>query len=232
MRIIREYRNNFRVSLGKEHVILRIPKFTFSSVEDYIRKAEEWLLNIEQQKPDILSRYKYQDQIKPLDYQITVLGKYNIRIIHEITNENRNYSIFDEEGSTLILRVSSTLEYREQKKILSRLIFTFLNKKFLPELDNLVRQYNSNYFNKQIRSVKLKNNTSNWGSCSSSGNINISAKTILLPYEHLEYVIIHELAHLVELNHSRAYWKVVEDILPGYKYSESWLRENGFRYGI
>ena len=68
-----------------------------------------------------------------------------------------------------------------------------------------------------------------WGSCSSAGNLNFHWKLILMPPEILDYVVVHELAHRKEMNHSARFWAEVEKILPDYKARRKWLKENGSR---
>ena len=64
-----------------------------------------------------------------------------------------------------------------------------------------------------------------WGSCSSKGNLNFNWKLILLPPELLDYVVVDELAHRKEMNHSAAFWKVVEEVLPDYRERRKALKE-------
>jgi predicted metal-dependent hydrolase len=66
------------------------------------------------------------------------------------------------------------------------------------------------YFQKPIKSVNLKYNLSNWGSCSTKGNINLSTRLLFAPDDVIDYVIIHELAHLLEMNHSPHFWAIVK----------------------
>lgn len=65
--------------------------------------------------------------------------------------------------------------------------------------------------------VTLREQKTRWGSCSSKGNLNFNWKLILMPIEILDYVVVHELAHRVEMNHSERFWKVVESVMPDYK---------------
>lgn len=63
--------------------------------------------------------------------------------------------------------------------------------------------------------------------CSSKGNLNFNWKLVLMPMEILDYVVVHELAHRKEMNHSPKFWKVVEEILPDYKVRRKYLKEQG-----
>ena len=84
--------------------------------------------------------------------------------------------------------------------------------------------------NLKYQRIVIKDQKTRWGSCSSLHNINYNWKLILMPTEILDYVVVHELAHLKEMNHSPRFWSEVEKILPSYKESRAWLRENGERY--
>lgn len=75
--------------------------------------------------------------------------------------------------------------------------------------------------------ITVKDTISRWGSCSSSGNISFSWRLILAPKNVMEYVIVHELCHLKEMNHSIRFWRLVESVFPGYKVARIWLKSNG-----
>ena len=67
-----------------------------------------------------------------------------------------------------------------------------------------------------------------WGSCSSKGNLNFNCLLALVPMEVLDYVVVHELCHRKELNHSDRFWNEIAKILPDYKVRKKWLKDNGF----
>lgn len=74
--------------------------------------------------------------------------------------------------------------------------------------------------------VFIKDQRTLWGSCSREGNLNFNWRLILAPPAVLEYVVIHELAHLVEMNHSRRFWRIVADFCPSFKTHRRWLKDN------
>jgi len=75
--------------------------------------------------------------------------------------------------------------------------------------------------------IRIKEQKKRWGSCSSIGNLNFNWKAVMAPAPVLDYIIVHELCHLVHLNHSREFWNLVASILPDYKERQQWLKENG-----
>ena len=75
--------------------------------------------------------------------------------------------------------------------------------------------------------IKLSSARTRWGSCSTQGNINIVWRLIMAPQSIIDYVIIHELAHLRYMNHSTRFWQLVKSIYPEYKQAQQWLKNYG-----
>lgn len=73
--------------------------------------------------------------------------------------------------------------------------------------------------------ITIREQKTRWGSCSCKGNLNFNWKLMLMPPEILDYVVVHELAHRKEMNHSRDFWKIVEQVLPDYQERRKRLRE-------
>ncbi len=81
----------------------------------------------------------------------------------------------------------------------------------------------------QYRSIRITGAITRWGSCSSKKTLNFSYRLIMTPPNIIDSVIIHELCHLKELNHSKKFWALVEKYNPDYKDDKKWLKENGYR---
>ncbi len=79
----------------------------------------------------------------------------------------------------------------------------------------------------EYRQFRLKDQKTRWGSCSALGNINLNWRVILAPERVVDYLVVHELAHLRYLNHSSYFWRVVEAYLPDYRGLRRWLKEHG-----
>ena len=79
-------------------------------------------------------------------------------------------------------------------------------------------------------SITIRDQKTRWGSCSAKGNLNFNWKLVLMPPEILDYVVVHELAHRLQMNHSAAFWAEVGKILPDYRERRQWLKVNGQKY--
>ncbi|MFO0388605.1 MAG: M48 family metallopeptidase [Alphaproteobacteria bacterium] len=78
-----------------------------------------------------------------------------------------------------------------------------------------------------IKKISLRDTGSHWGSCNASGRLSFSWRLAFAPKEVLEYVVCHEVAHLKELNHSKAFWQIVAALCPHWQASRRWLKTHG-----
>lgn len=125
-----------------------------------------------------------------------------------------------------MLKVQSTIDERsklekitfEQIKELADQAVEYIPKrvKYYDEKENFV-------YNK----ITIKNLVSRWGSCSTKGNLNFNCLLMLTPDYVIDYIVVHELCHLREMNHSEKFWAEVEKIMPDYQRAELWLKQNG-----
>ena len=75
--------------------------------------------------------------------------------------------------------------------------------------------------------VSIRNQRSRWGSCARAGHIALNFRLVQMPPEIRDYVLLHELMHIREQNHSRRFWRLVEEVCPGFREAERWLRVDG-----
>jgi len=82
----------------------------------------------------------------------------------------------------------------------------------------------------QPRNLKITSAERRWGSCSADNNLSFSFRLIMAPPDIIDYVIVHELNHIKEKNHSAAFWKLIEPAMPEYKMHKRWLRDNNYKF--
>lgn len=168
-------------------------------------------------KQKVLKQYKNGEVFK--------IGQEEYRLI--ISFKEKASSSARIEGNTFSFVISSNLAEQQQQEHISTLLSRIMGRKRLPVLQEKIHQINNQHFQQPINKIFFKNLTSKWGSCSSNGNINISTRLLFAPDDVLEYVLVHELSHKVEFNHSDRFWSLVEKAMPNYKEKEQWLKEKG-----
>lgn len=129
-------------------------------------------------------------------------------------------------GDSIIVFINN--EDSSSKKLIKEAITKCYKKNFREIVTEGVDEYNKHY-NFKYNRIALKDNKTNWGSCSSKGNLNFNWRLIMAPMEILDYVVIHEVCHLKEQNHAEGFWKLVEEQCPDYKVKRKWLKKNGMK---
>ena len=77
--------------------------------------------------------------------------------------------------------------------------------------------------------ITIRKQKTRWGSCTSEGNLNFNCLLMMAPPEVLDYIVVHELCHRLEMNHSARFWAQVEKVIPDYRKPRKWLKEHGIQ---
>lgn len=191
--------------------------------ENFVREGERFLGEqlpwVSQKWREVLRRReKHKELFEPLleKSEVQYLGK-TYQLVIEV-GEKHWPPVQVEDNALVIYCVSEVLA----EKILERWYRQQAKAVITGSLEYYRAQMNLKYNDLTIKDQKTR-----WGSCSSEGNLNFSWRLILSPKAVLDYVVIHELAHLVEMNHSSRFWALVERYCPDYKKCRKWLKENG-----
>ena len=157
--------------------------------------------------------------------EIALLGR---ALTIRINDGNTNYSRAHTENNNIMISLAAGLTEKQRKKHISSLARMAMSRQVLPDVKQRAKELNARHFNFIFNEVRIKNQTTRWGSYSTrTKNINISFRLLFAPPDVLDSVIIHELAHIKELNHSDNFWKLVIDAMPDYKEKRRWLNKNG-----
>lgn len=218
-----EKRNNFRASLRGENINIRIPRFVSPrDRERYVSETINKLSKTIRLNPELKPKKKKTRSYENGD--LLKLGSEEYRI--EIRQGSGKSSSARMRGDTIRIILAADITDEERQSVASTLVSRCVAKERLPRIEARVRELNDIHFKKEVNNVRLKNTKTRWGSCSTRGNINLSTRLLFAPDDVIDYVIIHELAHLVEPNHSPKFWKLVERAEPDYKEKKKWLKEN------
>lgn len=226
VKIFHENRQSSTVSIGKKSINIRIP-LSMNREEQFRNtlKMKQWAkekLEKNPPKKEKVKEYTNGELLKVGDVEY----KLNISFVSKQSSSARLHD------NIIYLCVSSELSKETQNKHISSLLSRIISKKRASFLKEKLNALNEKHFKQKINKIFFKNHKSKWGSCSANGNINISTKLLFAPDDVLDYICIHELAHLIEHNHSDGFWALVEKAMPEYKEKEKWLKENGENVGF
>lgn len=203
-RSARAKRYSLRVSSLDGSVRLTMPQYGREKAAlDFVREKSDWLQSAmaRQPQPHVVG---YQSEL-PVEGQLYTIRPARIRTPRL------------EGGDLLIGGNEATLGKR---------LAGFLKARARERLAHASRHY-AEKLGRDFAKITLRDTRSRWGSCTHDGNLMYSWRLILAPPEVLDYVAAHEVAHLIEMNHSPAFWANVAAIMPGYKTQRSWLRTHG-----
>jgi len=199
-----------RINYRKGKITVVVPENSAVSARKVLKSNGEWVLDkwFEAQK----FREKVPERVFEEGQSFKVLGE-NKEIVIESRKGNKvRDDIFL--ARHLVNRSSVKIQLEKVLRNFCREIIHQKMEKYKNQVDG---QYNR---------VFIRDQSTRWGSCSNKGNLNFNWRLILGPEHVLEYVVVHELAHLDIPNHSEKYWSKVEKIMPDYRVSKMWLEEN------
>lgn len=224
VRVYLEFRDSIRYSIGKKYVIVRLPHGAGFGplLKRELEKVQRWVSARLKESPGLWA------QLVPRIYvhgeTLNVMGDEYQLDIERSVRKNITAKI---KGDKIAIKCPSNAKIKAQQDGIRGVIIKLINKAYLPVITHRVHQINDRFFHEPLENVFLKYNTTNWGSCSSQRNINLSSRLLLTNRDVIDYVIVHELSHLKVMDHSPAFWKIVEQVMPDYQRCEDWLDEYG-----
>jgi len=217
-----ERRNGARYGITGKRITLRLPiGVEKEELWRHIGELQAWVDQTFVKKP------KLREYFAPAIWQTGDMLVVGIRTYTLLfTTAPQATSTARIQGNTILLNLNEGLTVTARSKTIKTLLSRTVARDFSPEITRRVLDWNERTVRRPIKSVNLKYNHSNWGSCSSKSNINLSTRLLFAPEEVQDYVILHELAHLVEPNHADRFWALVEKYMPDYQQKEAWLKQN------
>jgi len=214
-KVIKSNRKTFCIEIddyGK--IILRIPKNSSDlEIEKFLNKHKKWIYKklkvIEKREIELYPKKFIEGEM------FLFLGNfYKLKIVknqkEKIMLNNNEMNISD-----------------KYKTDIRKVIIEFYKKKAFEIISDRVNFYSKKYgydYNK----IKLTSANKRFGSCTNKGNLNFTFRLIMVPIEVIDYVVVHELVHLVDKTHKKSFYEKVEKILPDYKKRIKWLNDNSY----
>ncbi|CBZ02224.1 predicted zinc-dependent protease, DUF45 family [Clostridium botulinum H04402 065] len=212
-------RKTISIKIGKEFIIeVTAPLGTNEyTIEQVLKKEEKWIIK----------------KIKKLKEVENFNGYYYLGELYylKIKEVRSLYFKLELDSNKFMVYINSGILKEKREVIIKDNLEKFYKEKAVKVLKERTDYY-SNILKVAPKNIVIKNQKTLWGSCSSKGNINYNYKIVMAPLKILDYIVVHELCHLVHMNHSKDFWQLVESIIPDFKERRNWLKENGYKLKI
>ena len=212
MKIIKSLRKTMSMKIDETwEIIIRAPLFVSKkTIEDFVNKHNNW---IDEKRQIIFNRLKNYSDWEKFMY---LWKEYELKF-----SWNSKNIIYDWKNFYI------SEKYREKAEVLFIQFYKHESIKYIE--DRLY--YIADIFDLKFNKIRISSAKSRWWSCSSTKNLSFSYRLIMAPVETIDYVIVHELAHLTEMNHSKNFWNLVEKMmnwlgLVDYKNHKNWLKQH------
>jgi predicted metal-dependent hydrolase len=187
--------------------------FNEITLKNFLQRKQNWITKTYDYYRKFNPNFgkKYDDK-----FNIYYLGKkYSVDIVKDVVNNTIISSSLDK----ITFHVLNKKNYKK-----------YIKNWYLKQTSIVINE-RINIFSAQMNvrytKIKIKDNSTRWGSCSSKGNLNFSLYLVAFPMDIIDYVVVHELAHLKEFNHSKKFWEIIRNIDRDYKEKISFLKKYG-----
>lgn len=209
-KIIRSARKTLSISIDAfGRLTVRAPKkCTEERIFAFIREKESWILRKQAEK-------QRENKLLPPDdlhgYEFLLLGK--------------RTKIIVDDGKKVGYDAEQNILYLPREKSKERLVKWL--KENAKRILSAVTERKAQEMGVSYKSVTITSAKTRWGSCSGNNAIRYTFRLLYCPKEVIDYVVVHELAHTVQHNHSKQFWMVVERFIPDWKNRRKWLKDHG-----
>lgn len=215
--IVRTNRRSLSLTIDKNgELIVKAPKrMDIDDILKFIKQKENWISTKQNQVKNELAKNK-----KILEYDVFLFCGKQYKKVYVLKQKD---IILDEN----IFSIPANLTKEKEFKLI---------KKWYIDMTKDILVLRVNYFADLMQlnylGVGIDNCKTRWGSCSKSGILKFNLRLSMLPHKVIDYIIIHELSHLVEFNHSKQFYEIVGSIMPDWQVQRKKLKEYGYLLGL
>ncbi len=229
-----EVRRNTRFSLTQKKAYMRVPyglppKDLLVSRQEFVT----WLESAVGKRPVLADAHR---ALVFQDGSIYRLGNHAFRIrLSESQMQGASAKTLGKAGADgtvpLSLKLPVGIDDKQRGELIEKLLYKVAGRRAHAGISHQLAGLNAAHFRVPVTRLKLSPTRTRWGSCSTTGTISISSRLLGAPDRCLTAVLVHELAHRIEMNHSTRFWNLVYKAMPDYDEADAWLKENGGKVG-
>lgn len=214
-------RRSISIEIAKAQVVVRAPHFVAKAdIEKFVREKSLWVQQklVQQEKQlSALPEYTFAN-----GSSIPYLGEALELVVH--TQPKADVVRYGEKLLVILTSRSRLPSEQQTKRLVSAWYQEQAHKLLQAKTDAAVARLGTNY-----RGITLKATRSKWGHCTAQGAIQYNWQIVLAPEPIVDYLVAHEVSHLLHHNHSPAFWAVVASLCPNYKQCRAWLKAHGMQ---
>jgi predicted metal-dependent hydrolase len=206
----RAKRLTMRIDTGGRGLRVTVPPgLPMRDVDEFILRHQGWL-------ETRLTKYPDRPKLRP-GVKLPVRGL-NHALLHEPAKRGSVEQGHDEDGAYLIVH-GDRLHF-------GRRLSDFLKREAKRDIEPMALAL-AGKTGRKVKSIKFKDTSSRWGSCTSDGNLSFSWRIMMAPKPVIAYLVAHEVAHLTEMNHGVKFWRLCQELCPEMDKAKAWLKRNG-----
>lgn len=219
----RAKRLRLQVNTEEHCVVLTVPRFVLKfQVDRFLEEKTPW---IEKQWSKIEKQSKLRPKPKYLDGD--TFYYFGEPLTLQLIPSYLNKPIVRVRDDKMQISVYRYISKSEGVKMIKKAIQEFYKNKASEAIHDRLEYFNQHYQFHYNR-VTFRNQKTRWGSCSGKKNLNFNWRLIMAPIQIIDYVVVHEMCHLKQMNHSKKFWELVAERVPNYKETRKWLKKNQF----
>ena len=229
--IIRSSRKTIGIIVNADQELLvRSPKRTsIRQIKSLLTQKEDWIIKKLAKMSEIKAPPKSKDFISGETF--LYLGKEFKLKLAAVADLNELKVNLEQDSLTIYYPAKIEENKHKRKTEVREQLIKWYRSQAKIKINELINIHKNNLAVEPNRIV-IKKQKKRWGSCSSKKNLNFNWKIIMAPISVIEYLVVHELVHLIHPNHSKKFWQTVAEIIPDYEAKKEWLRINGRRLTI
>lgn len=198
------YSNRKSISIevkSEDEILIRAPRYTSKRQINYLLKRKaDWIEKVIRSMP--------KRQVFETGETVYYLGNPYVLQVLDDTGYKRS--------KVFLTQDEIVVDCGSSQKSVEELLENWYRKEARMIIEQRVQHYSSQ-ISSNYNNIYIKEQKTRWGSCSSKGNLNFNWKVVKKPLEVIDYLVVHEMCHLLYMNHSRQFWQKVESVLPDYR---------------
>jgi len=229
--IIRSSRKTIGIIVNADQELLvRSPKRTsIRQIKSLLTQKEDWIIKKLAKMSEIKAPPKSKDFISGETF--LYLGK-EFKLKLAAVADLNVLKVNLEQDKVAVYYPAELEDNKENRKTAIReKLISWYRSQAKMKIKELIKMHKI-HLDVEPNNIVIKKQKKRWGSCSSKKNLNFNWKIIMAPLKVIEYLVVHELVHLIHSNHSKEFWQTVAEIIPDYEEKKEWLRINGRRLTI